>query len=54
MSFNLGYKDFETNTVKTFKELWYDQDLSDVTLVTLDDKYVRAHKIIIGSISAFF
>ena len=54
MSFNLGYKDFQTNIAKTFNELWNDEDFSDVTLVTGDDQHVRAHKIILGSSSAFF
>ena len=54
MAFNLGDKDFQTNTIKTFKELWNDQDFTDVTLVTGDDKLVSAHKIILGSSSVFF
>ena len=50
----LGYKHFQKNNSKTFQKLWNDQYYSDVTLVTSDDKHVRAHKIVLSSYSAFF
>ena len=52
--FYLGYKYFQTNAAKTFQGLWNDQNYSDVTLATGDDKVIRAHKIILSSSSAFF
>ena len=54
MEFILGYEYFQTITAKTFQELLNDQSLSDVTLVTGDDKLITAHKIILSSSSAFF
>ena len=37
-----------------FKELWKDQDFTDVTLATADDQQIRAHKVILSSCSPFF
>ena len=37
-----------------FKELWNYQDFTDVTLATVDDKQIRAHKVILSSFSPFF
>ena len=54
MAFILGYEYFQTNASKSFQELLNDQYLSDVTLVTGDDRLIRAHKIILCSSSAFF
>ena len=51
---NRSYEDFQTNSVKIYKELWNDKDFADVTLVTVDDKQVRAHKVILSSYSSFF
>ena len=38
---------------QVFKELWKDQDFTDVTLATVDDKQIRAHKVILSSFSPF-
>ena len=43
------YKDFNINTAHRFQEIFYDQDLADVTLVTVDDIQVKAHKILLIS-----
>lgn len=53
MTFNVGSKDFQTNTAKTFKELWNDRDCADVILVIGDDKHIKGHKIILSTSSAF-
>ena len=45
---------FETNAPNTFRNLWNDQDFADVTLATVDDQQVRAHKVILSSCSQFF
>ena len=48
------HKDFNTNATTTFAELWNDKDFSNVTLMTMDDKHLRANKIILSSGSTFF
>ena len=50
----LSWKDFATNATNTFKYLWNDQDFADVTLATMDDQQIRAHKVILSSVSPFF
>ena len=45
---------FETNALNTFRNLWNDQDFADVTLVTVDEQQIRAHKVILSSCSEFF
>ena len=37
-----------------FRKLWGDQDFADVTLATVDDQQIRAHKVILSSSSQFF
>ena len=54
MEANLGYKHFQKYNSKTCQKVWNDQYYSDVTLVTSDDKHVRARKIVLSSYSAFF
>ena len=34
--------------------MWSDQDFTDVTLTTLDDKQIRVHKVILSSSSDYF
>ena len=46
--------DFDTNAPNTFRKLWNDQHFADVTLATLDDHQIRAHKVILSSCSKFF
>ena len=50
----LYWDNFETNAPNTFRKLWNDQDFADVTLATVDDKKIRAHKVILSSCSQFF
>ena len=51
---DLCWDNFETNAPNTFQKLWNDQDFSDVTLATVDDQQIRAHKVILSSCSEFF
>merc|ERR1712148_157479 len=48
------WNQFEAHAAHTFKQLWYEQDLTDVTLATMDDWQIRAHKVILSSSSTFF
>ena len=50
----LHWDHFETNAPNTFRKLWNDQDFADVTLATVDDQQIRAHKVILSSCSEFF
>ena len=50
----LRWHNFETNATNTFRKLWNDQDFADVTLATVDDQPIRAHKVILSSCSEFF
>ena len=50
----LGWDNFETNAPNTFRKLWNDQYFSDVTLATVDDQQIIAHKVILSSCSKFF
>ena len=50
----LCWDHFETNAPKMFRNLWNDQDFADVTLATVDDQQIRAHKVILSSCSQFF
>ena len=50
----LRWDHFDTNAPNTFRKLWNDQDFADVTLATVDDQQIRAHKVILSSCSHFF
>ena len=50
----LSWKDFAINAPNAFRQLWDDQDFADVTLVTVDELQVKAHKVILSSVSPFF
>ena len=50
----LQWNDFQGNLNSAFKELRHDTELSDVTLVSDDEKQVEAHKVILASSSPFF
>ena len=50
----IAWDDFEVHAPNTFRQLWNDQDFTDVTLATVDDKQVKAHKVILSSCSTFF
>jgi len=45
---------FTDLATKTFNDLIDDQLFTDVTLVTADDKQVKAHKVVLGASSKFF
>ena len=48
------FNHFEIDIPNAFKQLWKDKDFADVTLATVDDHQIRAHKIILSSCSNFF
>ncbi len=43
--FTLSSNYFEANTPTTFRKLWNDQDFTYVTLATVDNKQIKAHKV---------
>ena len=45
---------FKENIISSFKNLWEDKELSDVTLVCEDGQQIVAHKIVISSSNPFF
>ena len=53
-TFNLSWNDFDTCTRKTFQNLISDQDFTDVTLACVDNKQLKAHKVILSACSPFF
>eukprot|EP00090_Calanus_glacialis_P008053 TRINITY_DN16402_c0_g1_i1.p1 TRINITY_DN16402_c0_g1~~TRINITY_DN16402_c0_g1_i1.p1 ORF type:complete len:263 (-),score=62.06 TRINITY_DN16402_c0_g1_i1:48-836(-) len=53
-TFNLSWNDFDICTRKTFQNLILDQDFTDVTLVCVDNKQIKAHKVILSACSPFF
>jgi len=53
-TFNLSWNDFDICTRKTFSDLLSDQDFTDVTLVCVDKKQIKAHKVILSACSPFF
>jgi len=53
-SYCLQWNHFETNIRKFFGKLRCDKHLCDVTLVSEDGQYVKAHKIILSAGSTFF
>ena len=50
----LSWNDFAANVPSTFRQLWADQDFTDVILATEDDQQIKAHKVILSSHSEFF
>ena len=57
MSFNkvtLSWNDFESSASNTIRRLWLDQDFSDVTLVTEDERQFTAHKVVLITGSQLF
>ena len=52
--FNLRWNDFNSNIVKTFREIRKDEDLFDVTLACADQQQISAHKLILSSSSEYF
>ena len=51
--FLLSWNDFAANAPNTFRNLWTDQDFTDVTLATEDNQQIRKHKVILSSCSQF-
>ena len=50
----LSWNDFSNYSTNTFKNLWEDKSMTDVTLSTQDDNTIRAHKAILCSMSPYF
>ena len=48
---NLTWNDFETCTSNSFRDLLGEQDFVDVTLVSEDDKQIKAHKVVLSACS---
>ena len=53
-AFQLAWNEFNSCTNRTFQDLYTDQDFTDVTLATDDDRQLKAHKVILSSCSPFF
>ena len=51
---NLSWDSFQVNATNTFRQLWNDQDFSDVTLCTVDNQQINAHKVILSSCNPLF
>ena len=52
--FCLKWNDFQANVASSFKKLKDEKDFFDVTLVTEDDQFVSAHKVVLSASSEFF
>ena len=52
--FNLCWDQFSQNAITSIKSLKLDQDFTDVTLACEENKYFKAHKVILSSCSDFF
>ena len=52
--FNLSWNNFDENILNSFKDLKYNKDFTDVTLVCEENKQVKAHKVVISSCGEFF
>ena len=52
--FTLSWKQFERSASNAIKDLYNDQDFTDVTLATRDGEHITAHRNIISSISPVF
>ena len=50
----LSWNDFESSASNTIRRLWLDQDFSDVTLVTEDERQFTAHKVVLITGSQLF
>ena len=48
----ISWHDFESNSPELIRNLWKDEDFSDVTLATDDGQIVRAHRVILCSASS--
>ena len=52
--FCLKWNDFQTNVTNSFKRLKDEKDFFDVTLVTEDNHFVSAHKVVLAASSELF
>ena len=52
--YNLNWNGHKENSLVSFKEAHIQQEFTDVTLVTEDDKQIESHKFILGSSSPVF
>ena len=50
----LSWNDFESSASNTIRRLWLDQDFSDVTLVTEEERRFTAHKVVLITGSQLF
>ena len=50
----ISHPGFQTQAQDTVRSLWKDDDFADVTLASVDDKQVKAHKAVLSSCSPFF
>ena len=50
--FSLEWSEFEANLQNTFGDLRREEDFSDVTLVSEDGHFVKAHKILLSASSS--
>ena len=52
--FQLSWEEFEAAAGHSYKELYEEQNFTNVTLACDDGKQIKAHKVILASSSAFF
>jgi hypothetical protein len=52
--YNLKWDDFEKYVGSSFNDLLYQQEFTDVTLVSEDQKQIKAHKVILSVCSSVF
>ena len=52
--FNLKLNDFNSNVIKSFRNIRDDEDLIDVTFACDDQKQISAHKFILSASSEYF
>ena len=51
---NINWNQLEVSAANSFKNLWNNNNFTDVTLATEDDKQIKAHKVILSSFSNLF
>ena len=49
-----GWDEFDVHATNTIKKLWHDKEYTDVTLATVDDQQISAHRVVLSSSSYFF
>ena len=48
----ISWQDFESSSPEIIRNLWKDENFSDVTLATDDGQIVRAHRVVLCSASS--